>query len=301
MRKKTVKDTGDGGDDGNDDNPDNDDEADDLDDDEDLTKEKSTEVQMSESSNLKTPASKSGTNTGHKTVATEVADCETIDQEAQLALLMKGIPSKLVTAVGIEEQKNPIHIDVDLGSEAILHGGPEPEFLSHLDKVVTDVREFEDPGVSISVVIPNSDGKQLTVDQVLPISGTSASSSSISEVVEFGTPEPTLSEIPSDCKIVGNKWQSLLEDESQHSKWEEFRRMAKVGSSHEECSQLLLKMELQDSDEETEDQDQKMVTLEDVNLGDSDILDLAALYEEKQDRKKQKRDSVGPYSKDAEA
>lgn len=68
-------------------------------------------------------------------------------------------------------------------------------------------------------------------------------------------------------RIVGNKWQSLLEEESQHSKWEQFRRMAKNRSSHEECSQLLLEMELQDSDEEIEDQDQEMASLEDAEMG----------------------------------
>ena len=65
--------------------------------------------------------------------------------------------------------------------------------------------------------------------------------------------------------------------------------MAKNGSSHEECSQLLLKMELQDSDEEIEDQDQEMVSLEDAEMGDSSIQEMAALYEEHQDQKKQKR------------
>lgn len=48
-------------------------------------------------------------------------------------------------------------------------------------------------------------------------------------------------------------------------------------------------MELQDSDEETEEHDQEMASLEDVDLGDSSIQELADLYEEQQDQKKPKR------------
>jgi hypothetical protein len=55
--------------------------------------------------------------------------------------------------------------------------------------------------------------------------------------------------VDSDCFIVGNKFHSLLFDESHHSKWEEFRNLAREGFS-DECSRLLKKMELEDSDEE---------------------------------------------------
>ena len=112
------------------------------------------------------------------------------------------------------------------------------------------VSVLKEQGVTTSVVLPDSEGEQLTMEQDLPIFGTNESSSSIFDVAVCITPEPTFSKDNSDCKIVGNKRQSLLEEESQHSKWEQFRRMAKEGSSHEECSQLLRKMERQDSDEE---------------------------------------------------
>ena len=82
------------------------------------------------------------------------------------------------------------------------------------------------------------------------------------------TPEPCCSKI-FDCAIVGDKWKSLLEDESHHSKWEELRRLAKTGSDHEECSQLLRRMELQDSKEEYEigeDAQDTQMTLEDAYM-----------------------------------
>jgi hypothetical protein len=50
--------------------------------------------------------------------------------------------------------------------------------------------------------------------------------------------------------VVGNKLYQLINDESHHSKWEEFRRMAKSGTMIEECSNLLKRMELDDSEGE---------------------------------------------------
>jgi len=46
------------------------------------------------------------------------------------------------------------------------------------------------------------------------------------EMDEYETPV-TIQAKESECKIVGNKLLSLLNEESHHSKWEEFRRMAK--------------------------------------------------------------------------
>lgn len=50
--------------------------------------------------------------------------------------------------------------------------------------------------------------------------------------------------IESDCHVVKNKLCSLINDESHHSKWKEFRNLAKEGISNE-CSRLLKKMETQ--------------------------------------------------------
>jgi hypothetical protein len=101
-----------------------------------------------------------------------------------------------------------------------------------------------------------------------------------SEKDEWVTPEILLTNM-SDCQIVGNKFQSFLSKEYHHSKWEEFRKMAKADSTNEECSQLLRRMELEDSDGED-------VYMEDPN--DKDVVEIvAAHFEEVQDRKKQKR------------
>jgi hypothetical protein len=100
-----------------------------------------------------------------------------------------------------------------------------------------------------------------------------------SEMDEWITPEILLT-IVSDCQIVGNKLQSFLSEESHHSKWEEFRRMEKADTANEECSQLLRRMELQDSDED--------VCNEDL-IGKDDVEIEATHFEEVQGRKKQKR------------
>ena len=73
-----------------------------------------------------------------------------------------------------------------------------------------------------------------------------------SELEEWITLEILLTK-NSDYHIVGNKLQSFLTDESHHSKWEEFRRMARADTANEECSQLLRRLELQDSDEDEDD------------------------------------------------
>ena len=65
------------------------------------------------------------------------------------------------------------------------------------------------------------------------------------------TPE-TMVCVQSQCKVVENNRQSLY-DESPHFKWEAFRRLAKTGSSTEECSILLRRMELEESHKEEEE------------------------------------------------
>jgi hypothetical protein len=73
--------------------------------------------------------------------------------------------------------------------------------------------------------------------------------SSYDSLEKLMTPE-TMVCVQSRCKVVGNKQQSVLYDESQHSKWEDFRRLAKIASLVEECSILLRRMEMQELDEE---------------------------------------------------
>lgn len=98
---------------------------------------------------------------------------------------------------------------------------------------------------------------------------------------DWVTPEILFSK-DSDCYIVGNKFTKLIEDESTHSKWEEFRKMAKSESANEECSQLLRRMELQDSDEEEE------YMLED-EVSEDNVEAETNHFEETNVKKKQKR------------
>jgi hypothetical protein len=67
-------------------------------------------------------------------------------------------------------------------------------------------------------------------------------------VDDWRTPEVGIKN-DSDCHIVRNKFYNLINKESHHSKWEEFRNLAREGIT-EECSMLLKKMELEDSDED---------------------------------------------------
>lgn len=81
------------------------------------------------------------------------------------------------------------------------------------------------------------------------------------------TPEQEKTE-HSDCHIVGNKFYSLIEEESNHLKWEEFRNLAKKGLATEECAILLKRMELEGSEDEDD-----LIEEEDVfSLGESGIL-----------------------------
>jgi len=95
---------------------------------------------------------------------------------------------------------------------------------------------------------------------------------------EWVTPECFLSNM-SKCPIVGNKLKSFFNDESQHSKWEEFRRLAKTEMANEECSQLLKRMELQESDEEED------VTMDELPNQDG-VVRKAEMFEEIHERKK---------------
>lgn len=98
---------------------------------------------------------------------------------------------------------------------------------------------------------------------------------------EWVTPECILSNL-SECHIIGNKMKSFLTEESQHSKWEEFRRMAKSETANEECSQLLRRMELQESDEEEDGM------MEDLN-SQEELVTQAEELEEQLRRKRQKK------------
>jgi hypothetical protein len=99
-----------------------------------------------------------------------------------------------------------------------------------------------------------------------------------------------------DCNIVGNKLFSLIDNESQHSKWEEFRNLAKK-DVNEECSTLLQRMELEDSDEEPADQDDEIG----VSLSEARILPKASddeiLAEERLMKNQKRKPRWGPIER----
>lgn len=73
----------------------------------------------------------------------------------------------------------------------------------------------------------------------------------------------------SECPVVGSKFYQLTNEESHHTKWEEFRKMAQSANS-EDCSILLRKMELDDSESDNESaksilaQDEEVLSLGDL-------------------------------------
>lgn len=51
---------------------------------------------------------------------------------------------------------------------------------------------------------------------------------------------------------MGKKQYDAFEEESRHSRWEQFRKFASNDTATEECSTLLKRMELEASDDEEE-------------------------------------------------
>jgi hypothetical protein len=111
-----------------------------------------------------------------------------------------------------------------------------------------------------------------------------------SGVKNWKTPEMTQVQ-NSDCNIVGNKFLSLINEESQHSKWEEFRRMARQETDTDECSTLLRRMELEAlEDDENISENEIMEDAEELAcLQDLEIPDEAIIVEEQLMAKNQKR------------
>lgn len=112
---------------------------------------------------------------------------------------------------------------------------------------------------------------------------------SCSEIDMWITPEMVLSK-NSDCHIVGNKLHSFMLDESHKAKWEEFRKLAKSDTANEECSQLLRRMELQDSDEEEESlTDDFFLPMKESDTATDKLEMEMDRFEETLDKKKPKR------------
>lgn len=236
---KGNNDGGDGNDKGNDNGPNT------LNDDEDDGVEKfpTEEFQPRDPSSSKTPVSCNGNSSRYKAVNTETYLGD-LNQESQLMTLM-GKSVMDVTAAG---------------------DGSQSERVDKLDKdsKIDEILEVQDTMCDLQNTLSISeDGKQasyvseeLTTTPFYMASGI-ANDSTPMAVDSLVTPKVE-HKMDSDCYIVGNKYLSILSDESHHSKWEEFRNLAKEGVS-DECSRLLKRMELEDSDEEYDLLDDEMV------------------------------------------
>lgn len=102
----------------------------------------------------------------------------------------------------------------------------------------------------------------------------------------------------SDCPIGVNKFYNLIEEESNHSKWLEFRKMALKDPSAEECSNLLMKMELEASDEEDvirpeEEEEEELFSLEETGILPGNIEEIEEKLSGKGATKKNQKRKTG--------
>lgn len=219
----------DGGDDGGKDKDEEVDDSDDLLDDENDLKHKSSEKSVD-----KTHIQNSGQKSGHKTVNMGLVTKDCWDQEKQLIASMNDASSKLLTTVeqAVEVQQSSIE---ELKFSILSKG----KVIEKLDYSNNDAYEgFQGSGeVGLSHC---SEGWKESKD--LTLEGCSMSQC-------YQTPEIVINQ-STECLIVGNKLQKLMSEESHHSKWEEFRKMAQSRNQTEECSNLPRRMELEESDGE---------------------------------------------------
>jgi hypothetical protein len=285
------KDSSDNGNDGGDnDDMDNDEEADDLDDETDgVEKPLTSEFQVGSSSGSKTPSNKVSNSNGHKTVA----NLEEVDQANLLMFMMKAQDDKLLTAIAKQSQPEVSGTSSNTDGKDLLKtkfdaGQLDTSWNMELPPVPTPVMKEVNTGrleLALEKNIITYDG----IDNARNPVGISKTAVIIhkenenysnmeedkgkdqSAVLEgFHTPENT-AYMDSDCKMVGNKFLSLISDESHHSKWEEFRRLAREGVP-EECSKLLERMELEDDEDEDD-------LLEEAEAGDGKTEEYMSLTE----------------------
>jgi hypothetical protein len=88
---------------------------------------------------------------------------------------------------------------------------------------------------------------------------------------------------------VGGKYHNL-EEESRHSRWEEFRRFASRDNATEGCSTLLKRMELEASDNEDDmNMEDEMISLEEAGLipsGEAEVLETDQVAVRKNQKRK---------------
>lgn len=270
---------GDDGDGGGDDGKDNDEEADDLDDlpeDVDKPVEKDKPARNSE----KTPVTKPSQKSRGKTVSLDLNQVDHWDQERLLVASMNFDKDKLMTAFDQKRLEQQHIIDDRTASATTVE-----------EKCLDDcVGQLSPEQLDVYTVGLNLTADSSKVPQVVSLEGCALSQT-------FQTPEAIFKQ-NSDCQVVGNILYQLINDESHHSKWEEFRRMTKSGTMIEECSNLLKRMELDDSEGEEDS-----YVIENENH-EEDVLSLGELIsqektvqmetvQEKETKKMQKR-KLGP-------
>lgn len=98
------------------------------------------------------------------------------------------------------------------------------------------------------------------------------------------TPEGTHRRM-SECHIVGNKMLNLVKEESQQLEWLDIRKLANMDGNKDECTSLLQRMELEDSDEESDLLDDD----EGVSLEEAGLLPKTTVGPDDETKKSQKR------------
>ncbi|CAD6266936.1 unnamed protein product [Miscanthus lutarioriparius] len=126
-------------------------------------------------------------------------------------------------------------------------------------------------GYDISAAGLNLVGESSKTQQVTTLGGPSEDYSCVTPEMfrAYQTPKATQAQ-NTECPVVGNKFFQPISEESHHSKWEEFRKMAQSDNMIQDCSILLRRMELEDSESEGEsakfvmEQDDEVLSLGDL-------------------------------------
>lgn len=208
-----------------------------------------------------------------------VVEGDVMNQSEQLEKLMNG-QNELLTAMRESEMGQQFCLDVDSAINS--------------DSMAMDIdfeskkKSKQDSGVAdmVNEINQKDEGSGKRMETTLE-------GGSVDKA--WDTPEAVQVQ-KSECHIVGNKFYSLINDESHHSKWEEFRKLAMNGTTTEECSDLLKRLELEASDEELEIGDDETMTeqeesysLGDLTQADPTVEEKSEVMKEKENQNKQKR------------
>jgi hypothetical protein len=219
--------SGDNGNGGDDDDKRKDDGTEDedddlLDDEKDLNKGQPAEAKE------KTPVikSKQGSVSGARTVNIGIEQDDVWEQEKQLIASMGRRAGELLTATGQDFSK---HHTTSNGQDARHIGESKDKGKMHpMEDVPIETRVVRSsPGLNLS-------GENSMTQLGGFLKGLPATLSCMTpEVLQvYQTPEARVM----DPDLVGNKFYQLVNEESNHSKWEEFRQLALADNMNEDCS-----------------------------------------------------------------